>query len=280
MSAVAELWGNITDYITDTDRWLEWLLVGLRILVIFTVGKLAIRLLNRLTKHLAEEKDKLRINPRRSATMVRLVGNIIKYVIHFMMILMILGELGIPLAPVLAGAGVLGLAVGFGAQSLVKDVITGFFIIFEDQFAVGDEVKIGVFQGTVQEIGLRVTRIRGWTGEEHIIPNGSITQVTNFSLHSALMVMDIAIGTQVDVDQAIRVIRETAEDVCASHENAVKPPAVLGMQALMPSEIVIRVVCECKPNTQQALARVLNAEIKRGMDAQGLQVTRLSSLSL
>ena len=98
----------------------------------------------------------------------------------------------------------LGLAIGFGAQSLVKDIISGFFIILEDHFAVGDVIQTGSYKGTVEVIGLRSTRILSWTGEVHIIPNGSITQVTNFSIHNTLAVVDISIAYEEDLERRLR----------------------------------------------------------------------------
>ncbi len=109
----------------------------------------------------------LRVSERREATLLKLLQNVLTYFIYSMAILMILSTLTINVSAVLAGAGIVGLAVGFGAQSLVKDVITGFFIIFEDQFSVGDVIRVGQFEGTVEEIGLRTTKIKSWTGELH-----------------------------------------------------------------------------------------------------------------
>ncbi len=103
----------------------------------------------------------------------------------------------------------LGLAIGFGAQSLVKDIITGFFIVLEDQFAVGDVIQTGQFKGTVDMIGLRTTRIQSWTGEVHIIPNGMINEVTNFSVNNSIAVVDISIAFEEEVDRALDVIRHT-----------------------------------------------------------------------
>ena len=136
----------------------------------------------------------LKFNPRRTTTIMRLMGNIVNYAISFIMIMMILAVFHVPFGPMLAGAGVVGLAIGFGAQSLVKDIITGFFIIFEDQFAVGDVIQTGRFKGTVEEIGLRVTRVKSWTGEIHIIPNGSILEVTNYSINNSIAVIDISVA--------------------------------------------------------------------------------------
>ncbi len=118
--------------------------------------------------------------------MVRLLQNVFSYAIYFVAGVMILETLSVDVRGLLAGAGIVGLAVGFGAQNLVKDIITGFFIIFEDQFSVGDYVRVGTFEGTVEEIGLRTTKIKSWTGEINILPNGSIVEVTNFSLHNSV----------------------------------------------------------------------------------------------
>lgn len=266
------LWDDVRSYFADSAQWTEWSIAALKIVIIFIVSRMAIRILNKAVKHIADDKDRLRFNPRRTATIVRLMGNIVKYAINFVMLLMILGELGVPIGPMLAGAGVVGLAVGFGAQSLVKDVITGFFIIFEDQFAVGDVIQTGSFKGTVEEIGLRVTRIRSWTGEVHIIPNGSIAEVTNYSIHNSLAVIDISVAYEMDIDKATQVIQETVSRVHEETEDIVKLPVVLGVQALAASEVVIRVTCECKPNTQAGVARLLNAEIKKSLDANGIEI--------
>lgn len=108
----------------------------------------------------------------------------------------------------LAGAGVAGLAIGFGAQSLVKDVISGFFIIFEDQFSVGDYVVVSKAEGTVEEIGLRTTKIKSWTGERHVIPNGNITEVINYSVHNGLAVVDINIPYESNIEEVEQDIEE------------------------------------------------------------------------
>src|SRR5699024_5251174 len=99
--------------------------------------------------------------------------------------------LGLPIGSLLAGAGVAGLAIGFGAQNLVRDVISGFFIVFEDQFSIGDYVEVSGAEGTVEEIGLRTTKVQSWTGEQNVIPNGNITQVINYSIHNGLAIVDI-----------------------------------------------------------------------------------------
>ena len=132
----------------------------------------------------------------------KLLENVTSYVIYFISAMMILEYCGIPIKGLLAGAGILGLAVGFGAQSLVKDIISGFFIIFEDQFSVGDYIKINTFEGEVLEIGLRTTKLKSKMGELHVIPNGSIIQVTNYSILNSMSVVDITVPNNDQVELA------------------------------------------------------------------------------
>ncbi len=257
------LWENAAAYFTDSERWLDWALSGLKILLIYIAAKVILRMLSKTIAHLAVERDRFKVNPRRSSTIVALIGNVARYVVNFMMILLILNEIGLPLGPLLTGAGVVGLAIGFGAQSLVKDVITGFFIIFEDQFAVGDIVKIGTYEGTVVMIGLRVTKIRSRTGEVHIIPNGAILQVTNYSINSSLAVVDVTIPANHDYEAALQGIEEIAAALYRQHAAVVGSPSVLGIQSLTNTEAAIRVTIDCKPGTRDDVARQLLAELRK-----------------
>jgi len=269
--------GTIFDSVTSTAFWLTILWVLTKIVLYFVAGRVVVGVAGRAITHVVIDrktsgKGPMRIDPRRGQTIGRLVNNVVSYAVNFIVLMLILSELGVDLAPLLAGAGVMGLAIGFGAQSLVKDVITGFFIIFEDQFAVGDVIKTGNFQGTVEEIGLRVTRIKSWTGEVHIIPNGAITEVTNFSTNNTVGVVDVSISYESNIDRATEVIRRTAKEVSETNENIVKEPEVLGVQQLGASEVVIRVTAECKPMTHVGVARELNAAIKKALDAEGIEI--------
>jgi small-conductance mechanosensitive channel len=257
---------------TDADRWIDYSIIGLKIILIITLAKIATKLLNKAIRRIAVEKDRLKFNPRRTATIMGLMGNIVNYAISFIMVLMILAVFHVPFAPMLAGAGVVGLAIGFGAQSLVKDIITGFFIIFEDQFAVGDVIQTGSFKGTVDEIGLRVTRIKSWTGEIHIIPNGSIVEVTNFSINNSIAVVDISVAYEMNIEKAMEIIKDTVYEISLHDENILKEPEVLGIQSIAAAGVIIRVTCECKPNQQYSVARQMNAEIKKSFDANGIEI--------
>ncbi|WP_370454574.1 mechanosensitive ion channel family protein [Geobacillus sp. C56-T2] len=261
-------------FLTDETLWLEIGKGALKIVLIFLVCAVAVKVLKVAVHNMfrVREKAPIRISERREATLVRLLDNVITYVLYFIALLMILDTFGVPVKGLLAGAGVVGLAVGFGAQSLVKDVITGFFIIFEDQFAVGDYVRIGNFEGYVEEIGLRVTKIKSWTGEVHILPNGSIIEVTNFSLHNSLAVVDVSIAYEEDIEEAEQAIRELLPQLPAKYEDMVAPPELLGVQNLASSEVILRITCETKPMRHLAVARAIRKEVKMLLDERGIEI--------
>ncbi|TBL77505.1 mechanosensitive ion channel family protein [Paenibacillus thalictri] len=265
---------QLLNYFINPAIWTQLLVGGLKIIVIVIAGRLTIKIANKALHHIlmAKEKGPLKFDTRRANTFGKLIGNIISYVVNFIMILMILNLFGFRLEPLLAGAGVIGLAVGFGAQSLVKDVITGFFIIFEDQFSVGDVIQINTYKGTVEEIGLRITKIKSWTGEVYIIPNGTISQVTNFSLYNSLAVVDVSVSYEEDIDKAMEVLKTSVHNFFEKSENIVLEPEVLGVQKLGASEVILRVIAECKPNTHAPVARELNGEIKRAFKDAGIAI--------
>lgn len=266
-------WGKSN--FTDPDKLAALLLIVIKIVLIYVAARILIKVANKALSHMmtTRKRTPLKFDHRRANTIGKLAYNLIAYTVNFISILLILGQLGINLGPLLAGAGVLGLAIGFGAQSLVKDVITGFFIIFEDQFGVGDVIQIDQFKGTVEEIGIRVTRIKSGAGEVYIIPNGSIKQVTNFSIYNSLAVVDVSIAYDADVDLAVKVLKEAMGQLYhQSPEKIVKEPEVLGVQAFGNSELKLRITAECLPNTQGDIARILNAEIKRKLDEYGIDM--------
>lgn len=261
--------------LTDLDMWENVMWGAIKIALIVIVSRILLRILHKSINHviLKKRENSLSMNPRRTVTIGKLLKNVTTYVVNFVMLLMIISELNIvDLRPILAGAGVVGLAIGFGAQSLVKDVITGFFIIFEDQFAVGDVIEVGKFKGTVEMIGLRTTRIHSWTGEVFIIPNGLINEVTNFSLHNSLAIVDISIAYEANADEAMQLMKNEVERLKQENPNIVKTPEVLGVQMMTQSDVKIRVIAECMPNMQSAVARYLNGELKKVLDSHGIEV--------
>ncbi|WP_103105028.1 mechanosensitive ion channel family protein [Brevibacillus reuszeri] len=265
---------QVYGYVTDADMWVNIGMVLLKIAAIILISRIVLSVVqaavNRIFQH--RKGSKIQMDQRRVDTMRVLVNNIVRYTLYFLAILMILQLLGIDLKPVLVSAGVLGLAVGFGAQSLVRDIITGFFIIFEDQFAVGDVVTINNMTGTVQEIGLRITRVRSWTGEVHIFPNGMITQVTNFSLQNTLSVVDVSVAYEENLNQVEQVLKEVLQLAQTELTDIVGEPQILGVQSLGPSEVVLRVTAECKPNTHHGVNRNLRAMIRTEFTKRGIQI--------
>lgn len=271
--SMLSIWSEFKDVVWNLTTWANFLYLVIKIVVVILIGRVVITVAQKMLNHMMIERENhpLKFDQRRTRTIGKLLNNVVTYTVNFILILLVLGQLGIDLAPVLAGAGVIGLAIGFGAQSLVKDVITGFFIIFEDQFGVGDVIQTGVFKGTVEEIGLRVTRIRSWTGEVHIIPNGSIQQVTNFSVHNSMAVVDFPISYEEDVERTVEIMRNTILSAYTELDNVIKMPEVLGIQNLGATDVVIRVTAECKPNTQSGVEREMKKLLKTALEKNGIE---------
>jgi len=253
-----------------------WLALGeglLKIIAILIITNILIRIGKLMIHNIFKIRNlsPLSTSERREETLSRLLDNVLSYVVYFIAFMMILSVLGIDVKALIAGAGVVGLAVGFGAQSLVKDVISGFFIIFEDQFSVGDHVRIGQFEGNVEAIGLRTTKVKSWTGELHILPNGSIIEVTNFSINNSIAVVDIAIAYGEDIAKAEKVIEEAIQYMHAQYEELVKPPELLGIQTMGATEIVLRVVAETQPMKQAGVSRMIRRDIKLQLDENGIK---------
>src|SRR5690606_35032709 len=155
-----------------------------------------------------------------------------KYVLYFIGTVIILDMFNINTSSILATAGIGGLAIGFGAQSLVKDVITGFFILFEDQFSVGDYVKIDSYEGIVEELGVRVTKLRDFSGELHIIPNGNINTVTNKARGAMRALVKVSIAYEEDIDRAIKILDGVCNRLKQSNKSIEEGPTILGVSDL------------------------------------------------
>jgi len=258
------------NWMTNADMWASVIFSGLRIIIIFILTRIIIKVVyNTIDRSLARKTNtRLLSNTRRFTTVGELLKNVVTVICNFIMIILILSEFHFDLAPLLAGAGVLGLAIGFGAQSLVKDVITGFFIILEDQFAVGDVIQTGTFKGTVEMIGLRTTRLLSTTGEVHIIPNGTIANVTNYSLANALAVVDVPVKMEQSLEVTLGILGEALRGIEERHESILAYPNVLGIQSMSTSEYVIRVAASCLPNARESAERQIQSEIKQALERQ------------
>jgi small conductance mechanosensitive channel len=264
---ITQSWNDVVDWVTSHERWADIGLTIVRVAAILLIGRVVELIIHKsINRMMIEREMKQASHTRRMLTVGKLLKNVSSYLIYFIGALLILAEFDVNLAPLLAGAGVISLAIGFGAQSLVKDIITGFFIILEDQFAVGDVIQVGQFKGTVEMIGLRTTRVKSWTGEMYIIPNGMINEVTNFSMNNSVAVIDFAIAYEEDVDRALEIMKKTLESDSLVLEHTTGKPQVLGVQTLGPEQVTLRVIVECLPTMQAVVSRALNAVIKRLFD--------------
>ncbi|MEI4804122.1 mechanosensitive ion channel family protein [Bacillus sp. NPDC077411] len=262
------------NWLLDIGLWEKIGLGLLKLILIWLISSVVIRVGRVIIRNAFKMKAKspIQISERRTMTVAKLLENILTYVIFFIVIIAILGVFGIDTKGLLAGAGVVGLAVGFGAQNLVKDVITGFFILLEDQFSVGDYVRLGQFEGVIQEIGLRTTKMKKWTGEIHIIPNGSIKEVTNFSVSNSVAFVDVSISYESDIEHAEQVLEKLLDELPTRYEQMVTRPQLLGVQSLAASEVVLRVTAEVEPMEHFAVARALRKEIKNRLDLHGIEI--------
>lgn len=256
---------NYWNKLTSEEFWEMIVDATLEITLILIVSWIAVRLGKKFIKKvfLIRMRSPLNHSERRQRTISRLLQSIISYAVYFSAIVAILSSLEIKIAGLLAGAGIVGLAIGFGAQSLVKDVITGFFIIFEDQFGVGDFIKINGAEGTVVEIGLRTTKINGATGEQFIIPNGSIGEVVNYSVNNSKIFIDLQMTSDADFEKAESIIKKYLESLPDVHKELVTVPAFLGVQNVKGTEVTIRIVAETLPQQQYGVARTIRRDVTR-----------------
>ena len=207
------------------------------------------------------------------------LGNILRHalliVIFFIAILMILGELGIQLGPLLATAGIGALAIGFGAQSLVKDVISGFFIILENQYRIGDAIEIAGVSGLVESVSLRKTVLRDLEGRVHTIPNGEIKVVSNLSKEWSRAVVDIGISYHEDIDQIIDLLTQIGKELEGEepYKSAILEPAqILGVERFGESQLVIRMIVKTIPLKQWEVGRELRRRVKNRFDEKGIRI--------
>jgi len=198
--------------------------------------------------------------------------SVLSFVVFLVAGLMCLGEVGIDLAPLLAGAGVLGVALGFGSQSLVKDFLSGMFILVEDQFGVGDIIDVGEASGTVEAVSLRTTRLRAIDGTVWHVPNGEIHRVGNMSQHWSRALLDIEVAYDTVVDHARSVIKRVADAVWQEDDGVLEEPELWGVEQLGAHGVVLRLVVKTTPSQQWRVSRELRERIKAAFDEEGIEI--------
>ena len=244
------------------------------VLVAVVGAWLLIRLIARRIERLGDDgNDHLHsAREQRARTAAKLVRNFGRAILLVIGSLMLLNQLGFNISPLLASAGVVGLAISFGSQSLVRDYVTGFFLQLEHQFALGDVIRIGSVEGTVENITLRLVYLRDTSGALHIIPNGAITQVTNLTRSWGRIVVDVEIGWK-DADRGEEAVRAAAtrlgEDPVLK-DALLDPPRVTGIERIGGGSVTLRVAARVDPYRRDEVARALRLQVKRELDAAGV----------
>lgn len=275
--AVAALEGVID------EPWASVLTGAGRILLVLVLALLARRLadmlIGRAVDRVESEGEKRSADPERvtlrATTLSGVLASIATAVIATLAVLMVLGEVGVSLGPLIAGAGIIGLALGFGAQRLVQDVLSGIFMLLEDQYGIGDIVDTGEAIGTVEGMSLRLTRVRDVGGTLWHIPNGDIRRVGNFSRDWARAVVDVGVAYAADVQRASGVIKSAADELAAesgSSDAILGAPEVWGVQSLGDDAVTIRLAVQTAPSQQWAVERALRAHVKAALDTAGIEI--------
>ncbi|WP_377271417.1 mechanosensitive ion channel family protein [Peterkaempfera sp. SMS 1(5)a] len=276
------------------QNWQGWVESGVRIVFVVVlalvlrtmVRKLITQLITRMARGAEESAvvggrlGGLLVNAERRRQRSEAIGSVLRSVASFVILgtaaLMVLSALGVNLAPLLASAGVAGVAIGFGARNLVTDFLSGVFMILEDQYGVGDEIDAGVASGTVLEVGLRVTKLRGVGGEIWYVRNGEVKRIANMSQGWSTATVDVQVGYREDLDQVQSVILATAEEMAKSgpwDELLWEPVQVLGVESVASDSVVLRVEARTMPGKAGLVARSLRARLKAAFDGAGIRLT-------
>jgi len=259
----------------------DWLLrSGLHVVVIvllaYAISRIVGAVVSRLEKDLSRDGG---LAGMERAKRVRTLGNLIRSVVNAVLagvaILMVLQEFQVNIVPVLTGAGIAGLAVGFGAQTLVRDFISGFFLIFEDQVRVGDVASINGTSGLVEDITLRTIVLRDLSGTVHVIPNGSVEMMSNLTKDFSFYVIDMGVAYKEDTDEVIKIMVEVAAEMQADPTYApsmLAPLEVLGVDAFEDSQVTIKARLKTVPLKQWEVGREYRRRIKKAFDARGIEI--------
>jgi small conductance mechanosensitive channel len=214
---------------------------------------------------------------QRTETLRHIIRSVSKTIIVVLVLLTVSSELGFNIGPILASAGIVGLAVGFGAQSLVKDVISGFFILFEDQFGVGDVVRIGDFSGVVERMTLRSTVLRNLEGQVYVVPNGNIQNVTVMTKEWARAVLDVTVPHKEELARVFDVLQKVGSRLAQDWPDRVlEQPSVLGVERLDDSGVTIRSIVKTPPFKQAEVLREWRRRVKDEFDRAGIEFAQKS----
>jgi len=273
--------GNAVEKFVDwiKTEGLHWLVTdGVAILITVVIALIALRLAKTLSAKFSalmqHGKDDAETQ-KRAATLSGVIRWVLRMTIIAVAGLMILGKLGVQIGPVIAAAGIVGLAVGFGAQNLVQDIISGFFILLEDQVRVGDVVSLNDKGGLVERITLRMIVLRDAAGNVHYVRNGQIHVITNMTKEYSRYVFDIGVAYREDVDEVINVVKQVDEELRqdpAFKDDILEPIEILGLDKFDSSAVVIKARTKTKPIKQWRVGREFNRRLKRKFDELRIEI--------
>lgn len=241
-----------------------------KISIIITVSIFLVKLIKFIMKIVVNKSKIIKLNKRKRKSIANLIYIITKYIICFIAGVLILETFNINTNSILAAAGISGLAIGFGAQSLIKDLITGFFILIEDQFSMGDYIVINSFEGTVINIGIRATTIKSFTGEIHTIPNSSITTITNKSKSAMTAKVSIYVPLDEDVSKLIKKINKTFENY--KNKKVIDVPTVLGVTNIDNLKSEITIIAKTIPMAQWDVERDIRKILLKNIYSKNVEV--------
>lgn len=278
MNQIKNVLASLVEPLTKIETYENLIIKLFLILIYILIAIIVIAILNKVIAQAFKIQNKSKKgNKKRSKTLISLVQNVMKYIVWFIVITTILSKFGISVEGIIASAGVVGLAVGFGAQTIVKDVITGFFIIFENQFDVGDYVKINsggttVAEGTVKSIGIRSTRINTITGELTILPNGSMGEITNFSITNGTAIVEIPVSNDENLDHIEKKLNKLFVAMRSKYYLFVTDPVVEGLDTFESNRVTFRISAETIPGEGASGARILRKEIQKLFVQEGVKM--------
>jgi len=267
---------DINAYLQQIINWS--LSSGLQIILTVILALIALKVAKLFSRRLVAVVTKHKEDPefqKRTQTLGSIIRFALRIVILIVAAMIVLKELGVEIGPILAAAGIVGLAVGFGAQSLVKDVISGFFILLEDQIRVNDVVQVAGKGGLVERINLKTTILRDLAGNVHYVPNGQIDVVTNMTKEYSRYVFDIGVAYREDVDEVMEVIKEVDEELRndpAFKDDILEPIEVLGLDQFADSALIIKARTTTKPIKQWYVGREFNRRLKRKFDERNIEI--------
>jgi len=253
--------------------------IALRLLFILIAYILVKKIARSFIKKLfAAFEEKHSLSTGRAHTLESLTLNIVSYLLLFILFVTILQIFGIKATAILAGAGIIGVAVGIGAQGLVNDIVTGFFLLLEKQLDVGDSITVGEFSGTVEQIGLRTTQLRSPDGTLNYLPNREITALSNHSRGDMQALVDVFISADNNIAQTLEILQNVCDGIKTAHRTITDGPNVIGIQSLGPTTITIRIIAKTINNEQWSIERLIRQAVKEALDKNGIKLPPSSSV--